>query len=75
MGNKPKRALLSLNILSDLHICMVAGEENNGLLFNKKKMIKCAYNGVYNVCERLGKDQKLSVEQRHSVMKYICNII
>lgn len=36
-------------------------------------MINFVYNGVFNVCERLGKDQELSVEQRHSVMKSICN--
>lgn len=75
--NKRKRALLPLNILSDLHIyAWWLGKRITDYCFSTtKKMIKFVCNGVFNVCERLGKDQKLSVEQRHSVMKYICNII
>lgn len=38
---------------------MVAREESNGVLFKTLVFLKCVC-----VCERLGKGQKLSVEQK-----------
>lgn len=36
-----------------IHICLLAREENNRLLFffTTKRMIKIVYTGVFNVCE------------------------
>lgn len=51
---------------------MVARGENNRLLFYKKKKdVLCTT--VFLMCER--DLAKALLDQRHSVMKYICNII